>query len=92
MENKEIVINNKLDPTTTLYHNDVKIGDIENGTALDDVLAQIHIKNDNGEDATGYYIKWGEEVIDILPSGRIPQPPQGFYNSSSESLMIIFGI
>lgn len=92
MADKEIIINNRLDPITTLYHNVVKIGKIRNCTALDNVLAQIKLKYDSGEDTTGYYVIWKRQKIDIERFGRILNSPIGFYDSIDESLDIIFGI
>ena len=83
----QIVINNKLDPVTTLYDpNGKRVGKIRNNTAMMDVCAQIAQKH-----LTGYYVKYKGEKLVIRDDGRIKNPPEGFYDSLDNSMKVILG-
>ena len=84
----QIVINNKLDPVTTLYDPNGKlIGKIRNNAAWSDVCAQIHTKR-----LDGYYVMFKGEKIIISKNGGVKNVPPGFYDSCDGSLDILLDL
>ena len=84
----QIVINNKLDPVTTLYDpNGKAIGKIRNNAAWLDVCAQIHTKR-----LDGYYVMFKGEKIIISKNGGVKNVPPGFYDSCDGSLDILLDL
>ena len=83
-----IVINNKLDPVTTLYDpNGNAIGKIRNNAAWLDVCAQIHTKQ-----LEGYYVMFKGVKIIISKMGGVKHVPSGFYDSCDASLDILLDL
>ena len=84
----QIVINNKLDPVTTLYDpNGKAIGKIRNNAAWLDVCAQIHTKR-----LDGYYVMFKGDKIIISKNGGVKNVPPGFYDSCDGSLDILLDL
>lgn len=83
----DIVIHNDIDPITDLYGpNDEYIGKVNNNTVMTDILAQIYKKQ-----LEGYYVMFNGEKLPITKTGRIYNPPEGFYDALDIAMRELVG-
>ena len=87
MDGAVIQINNELDHTTKLYDPQGNLaGEIKNNTAMCDVCVQIARNK-----LSGYYVMFNEQKVTIDPTGRIYNPPDGFYDAEDKLMRELVG-
>ena len=84
----EVIIKNLKDEPVCLYNpKNQLIGEIKTAASFVNVRYQIALN-----ELSGYYIKFRNKRIDILPSGKCQSYPNGLFDSESIETAKLFGL